>query len=258
MGISASKLSAYNAFLVGQKEAEFEPTFGLCRMSGGWNRGGFIGSDTISIAGSINWRMTYGLFENLELGLNVLSDASYGNFSLKTKVYETGAFALGAMGGMGIPLGSRAYAHSDPTIDDVSNYAIGLIFSYALDSLTSVDFNVQYQDYFREVYQTFVSDPGPFPGPPQVFRRRMTGSTIYLNADVGCYVVDDEIQLVLGAGYQTSVIDDFWTANLFLESGISMELSNNFDVVLGVTQSIWGQNSQRTTAIGLSFTTFWN
>ena len=263
MGISASKLSAFNTFPVPHKVAEFEPTFGLNRSSGLWNRGGFIGSDTISVAGSINWRLTYGLLEDLELGLNVLSDASYGNFSVKAKIYEQGDLSLGAMAGVGMPLGNRTYAHSDPTINDVSNYVAGLIVSYNMDTLTSVDFNVQYQDYFRDVVESVIIDAGPFSS-PQEFKRRLTGSTIFINADVGSYVIDDKIQLLLGGGYQSTVIDnlgglsDYWTTNLFLEGGVSVEVAEHFIIVLGIAHSIWGKNSQKTTSIGLAFTTIWD
>lgn len=256
LGISASKLSAYNTFTVAPKQVEFEPTFGVSRNSGAWDRFVFSGSDTISLAGSINWRMTYGLTERLEFGLNVLSDASYGNFSLKSLLFEDGDFSLGAMVGVGMPWADRTYAHSDPTIDDVSSYAAGLIASFTLDSLSSIDLNVTYQDYFRDVTET-TSFMNPVGG-VEFFTQQLTGSTFFVNADVGTYVIHERIQLVAGAGYQTSVIDDFWQANLFLESGISVETAENFHVVLAATQSIWGRNSEKSTSVCLSFTTLWD
>jgi len=258
-GISATKLSAINAFPVPQRVAEFEPTFGLCRTSGGWGERGFRGSDTISVSGNINWRLSYGLLDNFEIGFNVLSDASFGNFTMKSKVLERGDFALGIMGGLGMPLGERTYAHSDPSIDDVSNYGIGLAMSYEMDSLASVDFSVQYQDYFRDVFQTTIIDPipGPFPMPVQTRTDRLTGSTFFLNADMGSYVIADGLLTVLGVGYQSSVIDDLWSANLFFEAGVSLEFISSYAVVLAMTHSVWGRNSEKTTMVGLSFTTVW-
>lgn len=258
-GISASKLSAINAFPMPQRVAEFEPTFGLCRTSGGWDEGGFMGSDTISVSGNINWRLSYGLLDNFEIGFNVLSDASFGNFTMKSKVLERGDFALGVIGGLGMPLGDRTYAHSDPSINDVSNYGLGLAMSYEMDSLTSVDFSVQYQDYFRDVFQTTIIDPipGPFPFPMQIRTDRLTGSTIFLNADMGSYVIADSMLTVLGVGYQSTVIDEFWSANLFLEAGVSLEFISSYAVVLAMTHSVWGRNSGKTTMVGLSFTTVW-
>lgn len=249
MGASATKLTAFHASILPKHEAEFEPTFGYIRSTGGWDDKEYISSDTINIAGSINWRLSYSLFENLELGFNVLSDASFANFALKTNLLEDHKFSLGAIAGLGLPMGSSTFDKEDPSLDDVSSYAFGILLSYAFDSLTSLDFNVQYQDYFKEVYN---SDP------LTMQNETLTNSTMFVNADLGTYKLHDKVQMIIGAGYQSTLNSDNISANLFLESGVAFEFKDSYAVTLAIAQTAWGRNAQNSTAYCVAFTTLWN
>ena len=150
---------------------------------------------------------------------------------------------------MGVPLGNRSFSNLAPGIDDVSNYTVGLMIAYELDTLNSIDFNFQVTDFFRDAFT-----PGNNITDPQ----RLTGTTYNFNIEYGTYQVVDKIQLMTGLGYFTTTIDDFWEAALFAIGGVAFELYNDYVLVFGATYTLLGKNQPRTLGLGFSFTTVWD
>jgi len=227
-GLSASKLTAFFVTTVEPGSAEFEPTYSSTYSKES-------DSDIIEVASQINWRMTIGLFEDLELGLNFPSDMSLGSVAMKAALVKKKSYQLGAFGGVNLPLGNRAYAHSFPTVDDIGTYGLGVVGTFDLDSLNSVDINVHFTDYFRTA--------------------DLTSRTYFINLDYGTYSLSDEILLTAGAGYQTSV--DYWNANLFLEYGVALEWNPKFAILFAGFNSIWTKGTPSTHGFNIAFTTFW-
>lgn len=256
-GIAGTKLVTFNTVPLPNKTTEFEPTYNVSRSSGFWNDSGFIGEDTIAIASNLSWRITYGLSDKVELGMNYQSDVAFGNFDFKAQIKDGDLFKLGVMAGLGVPLGNRTYAHSNPSIDDVSNFSVGLIASYDIDTITSIDVNMQMTDYFRDAFETRII-PSPFPSmPDQIITTRQTGTTYNIAAEVGSYFLADGVQLVGGGGYYTTDIDGLWEAGLYGIGGIIFELYDRYVLNFGATYMVYGINQPRTLGLGFSFTTIW-
>lgn len=257
-GIGGTKLNTFNTVPLLKKTAEFEPTYNVSRSSGFWNRGGFIGEDTITLASNLSWRITYGLSEKVELGMNYQSDVAFGNFDFKVQVKDGELFKLGVMGGLGVPLGNRSFANSNPSIDDVSNFSLGAIASYDIDTITSIDVNFQMTDYFRDAFEVRVI-PSPSPSiPDQTIRTRQTGTTYNIAAEVGSYFLYDGVQLVSGAGYYSTDIDGRWEAGLFGIGGVIFEVYDRYVLNFGATYTVLGKNQPRTIGLAFSFTTIWD
>jgi len=237
-GLSASKLSTLNVTCVAKHQAEFEPTF-----SSSYTKQNVAGlGETLTVSSSLNWRITLGLLDKLELGLNFPSDVSTGSLSLKAEVYNKGALQLGVMGGITSPLDNRTYLPSRRTINDVTTYGLGIIGSIAIDSVTSIDLNVQLADYFGEVpFNPITGDDA-------------TSQSFYFNANVGTYVTD-KILLLAGGGYQT--FQDYWNANLFVEYGFALEWNPRYIFVVSGFNSVWTNNTLKSSGFNLSFTTLW-
>ena len=250
-GIAGLKIVTFHPDPIPKKTVEFEPTFNVSRSSGFFDRSSFTGSDTIEIESNLSWRLTYGLSDRIEVGMNFQSDVVFGNFDFKVKLNDSDKLRFGAVGGLGVPLGNRSFSFSNPSIDDVSNYTLGIIGTYETDSLTSIDFNFLVTDYFRDVFE--ISDM-PMPG----IRQRLTGTTLNMSAEVGSYFLAENILLVGGLGYFTTAIDNFWEAGLFGVSGVAIEIYNNYVFTFGATYTLHGINQPRTLALGFSFTTIWD
>lgn len=253
-GVSGTKFNALTVAPIPTKTVEFEPTYNVNRSSGKWLRSEFRGSDTIEVNANVSWRLTYGLNAAMELGMNIQSDLTFANFDFKSRVLSLDALELGVMGGVGVPLGNRRYAHSDPSIDDVSRFNVGLIASYALDSLTSFDLNLQMQDYFRDVIDVMIQPPTQYPILLPPIKTRLTGTTWFVNAEMGTYALHESIQLVLGAGYYSSVIDGAWTAGLTSAAAVALEMYDNYVMLFGANYAVWGFNQPKTLGMGFSFT----
>ncbi len=250
-GISGLKIVTFHPDPIPKKTVEFEPTYNVSRSSGFFDRNNFTGSDTINIESNLSWRLTYGLSDRIEVGINFQSDVALGNFDFKIKLNEGDKLRFGAVGGLGVPLGNRSFAFSNPGIDDVTNYTLGLIGTYEIDSISSVDFNFLVTDFFRDVYETSAL---PIPNPTQ----RLTGTTYNMNAEIGSYFLDEGILLVGGLGYYTTAIDELWEAGLYGVVGVAIEIYNNYVFTLGATYTVYGINQPRTLALGFSFTTIWD
>jgi len=258
-GVAGTKLYTLNTVPIPTRTLEFEPTFNVFRSNGSWTRNSFVDSDTVEISSNLSWRMAYGLSEKIELGANFQSDTELANFDLKYQIADRGAIKFGAVGGFTFPLGNRTYSKDNPSIDDVSNYYVGLVASFDLDSISSIDLNFQMVDYFRDVYEAAPASPNPFPTPiPNPLDPvRLTGTTYFLNAELGSYFLHDGIQTIAGAGYYTTTLDDRWEAAFYPALAIAFEMYENYVIVLGGSYNIWGKNQPQTLSLALTLTTIW-
>lgn len=237
-GISASKLNTINAEPISKGALELEPTFSSSRSSAVWGVDGLDELGNTSVSSSICWRVTHGISDGIEVGLSIPSDFSSGSLGLKTILSAKDIFSLGAMIGISTPFGNRNFNQDNRAADDLTSYGIGLIGSWIFSSVSSLDANIQYQDYFNTVGAE-------------------SPSGILYNVDYGHYIAGGKFQLFVGAGYQTASADGF-SANVFsLFPGISVETSDKYMLVLNTQHDLFGKNAEKTIGLNLAVTTMW-
>ena len=110
------------------------------------------------------------------------------------------------------------------------------------------------QDYFRDVIDVMIQPPTQFPILLPPIKTRLTGTTWFVNAEMGTYALHESIQLVLGAGYYSSVIDGAWTAGLTSAAAVALEMYDNYVMLFGANYAVWGFNQPKTLGMGFSFT----
>ncbi len=238
-GISGSKISAFSYDPI--PNLEFEPTFNITRSNTFWdeNSDRFEDLDSITIASSLCWRITYGFMENLEVGFSVPSDFSTGGLGIKAYLYGGDIFHLSAMAGTNIALGNRTYDKNNPSPDDLSSFGLGLVGSLVFNEKQSIDINFQTQDYFKNDVK----------GIPT--------SAYFFNADYGIRRLNDNLLLILGSGFQYYKTENIEQSKWTLYPGISIEFAKNYLIVINTSFDFAGKNIEKQSGFSLSLTTIW-
>lgn len=222
-GPSASKITSFNVIPVPAQEAELEPTWNYSRNVGSQ------GSDSINISTSVNWRMTYGLFEGAEVGLSTPSNFSSLCMGYKQRIYKEDKLAMAAMAGMGLNFQNGLVASEDNVL---SYYAVGMIAAYDINPKNSIDANVQ---VYKNIGGTW---------------------NMQASADLGSYVIGEKFQLIFGASYNYSSISEV----VAIYPGFAIEAADDFILVLAPAITLSGADANglsQTFGIGLSFTSCW-
>lgn len=236
-GISASKISAFNYIPVPFKTVEFEPTTNLFRSNSIFdNDGNTISLDTTSVSSSLNWRITYGLTENVEVGLTFPSNMQGGNASIKGYLWGKGIFHLGAMAGIYFPWGNRSFDQNNPTSNDIGNYGLGLITSLEWNDRNSTDINIQFQNNFKDHDQ-------------------LPTNSYFINVDHGWYSKDGKVLWILGSGYQYGEVNEQVQSKFTLYPGFAWEYPETFLIVIATSFDLFGKNTNKNIGFGMSLTT---
>lgn len=240
-GISGSKISAFSYDPIPKHKVEFEPTFNITRDNKFWNEDSeLMDLDSFVVSSSLCWRITYGLSDNIEVGLSVPSNVSNGSLGIKAYLYGGDVFNLTAMAGTNIALGNRVYDKDNPSIDDLSNYGLGLVGSLVFDEKRSIDINFQIQDYFK-------NDVDEVPT-----------SSYFFNADYGGRALNENLLFILGSGYQFYKTDELTQSKWTLYPGISIEYAKNYLIVINTSFDLTGKNMEKQFGFSLSLTTIWD
>lgn len=239
-GISGSKISSYTVDVVNHHKVEFEPTFCHFESSKRWNNNAKL-SDLSANADSIKWitglnfRITYGLMNKLELGIDFSSDLQLTRIGTRYVFYDKKKTGLAAIAGINIPMGNKTVSKSARFSNTIANAGGGLVFTWYIHTDFSVDVNAQ---YFRFIKKTI--DGGT--------------NNWYLNCDFGYYILERQLQLVAGFGYQFSKYGAFNTQVFTLYPGITVETGKKYIIVLSAGVDACGKNADKNIGAALALT----
>lgn len=236
-GISASKITAFNYIPVAFKTAEFEPTINLSSTDSYFdNDGNSFSTDSLTVNSFLSWRITYGIFENVEVGLNFPANMQGGNTSIKAYLFGDDLFHLAAMAGLYFPWGNRTYDQNNPSANDIGNYGLGLIGSLEWDDRNSTDINFQFQNNFQDHDQ-------------------LPTNSYFVNIDHSLYSKNGKMLWILGSGYQYAKVNNQVQSKFTLYPGFAIELPETFLIVIATSFDIAGKNNSKNIGFGLSLTT---
>ncbi len=237
-GISDSKVGAISADVVPVGVLEFGPSFSTSRTASEWSSDGLNKMDKTSTSSSVNWGLTFGLAKSIEIGVSMPADFSSASWGLKSTLITKDVFSFAAMVGVTMPFGNRTFDPDNRSIDDLSLYGIGLITSWNFTEQSSVDFSIQYQDYFKSIG---AESPGG----------------LFINLDYGHYVADGKLLLILGTGYQQTDNMNLATHVFSVSPGISIEYSDKYLILLNTQHDLLGKNISKSVGFNIGLTTVW-
>lgn len=239
-GISGSKISSYTVDVVNHHQVEFEPLFYHFESSGRWNNNAKLSdfsanADSIKWITGLNFRITYGLMDKLELGIDFSSDMQLTRIGARYVFYDKEKTGLAAIAGINIPMGNKTVSKSVRFSNTIAKAGGGLVFTGYILPDFSVDVNAQ---YFRFIKKTI--DDGT--------------NSWYFNSDFGYYLLERQLQLVAGFGYQFSKYGAFNSQVFTLYPGITVETGKKYIIVLSAGVDAWGKNADKNIGAALALT----
>ena len=240
-GISGSKLRSYCVDVVDHHKVELEPSLYYGQSRRHWNDESDL-EDTFSTADSINrfsgiaMRITYGLFDKLEVGMAVPLDMKTGYFGMRYVLLQKKSYGLAAIAGFNVPMGQGTYKRGYRSEDDAMQLGLGGVFSYQKGENFSLDYNLEYDNFLSETVST-------------------KKGTVYTSVDVGYYFFNHQLQLIGSVGYEYSDMGNGLNQNrLTLYPGVTIETGKHYIIVLAAPFDVYGRNVNKTAGFAMALT----
>lgn len=239
-GVSNSKLASLNAGVIDHHIVEFEPTVTHMVSHKTWNNEGKLqdlygSSDSVFKSTGLGFRFTYGLWGKLEIGGSISTDLAMTNLGMKYNFWGNDKMDIATVVGANIPLGNKTIDKTRRLSDNLTSMGGGFIYSAYFNEKFSLDAAAQYM-FFAE--KTDDNHKGSF----------------YLNTDVGYFVFDNTLQLIVGAGYQNSSFDQINSNTVSIYPGITVETGKRYVLILQAPFDIAGKNSRKSFGASFSLT----
>lgn len=239
-GISGSKLSAVCVDVVDNKKVEFEPSISYSSSKYFWDNSGtrnniYKSTDSTNHSTELIFRITYGLWNKLEVGGSISTELLVSSLGLRYVIVQNKKFGFAAITGANIPLGNKPSDKSIKTSQNTISAGQGIVISYQFNENLSLDFNAQGQSFLNETEE------------------KHKGS-YFFNTEVGNYLFDHQLQLIVGFGYQYSRLENFSSNLLTIYPGLTVETGKNYILVLGFPFDIYGKNADKSLGINFALT----
>lgn len=240
-GLAASKLGTLCTSTVQSGAIEFEPFFGYTKSNHVFDENGnrqllFATSDSTMIFSNIGFRFSYGVMENLEIGVTAPVDISELRFGAKYKLPFEGKLTAGLLAGYNAIIGNQIYVRQHAAHEVSPSIMGGIVMTYELTEKLSVDFDAQYQKHTQK--NTLGHSQG-----------------FYINTDIGYYLLE-KVNFIMGLNYTFQAYEDHNDNShlLTLNTGIAIEKAEHFILVLNAPFDLFGKNEYQTHGFGLALT----
>ncbi len=239
-GISNSKVFVISPDVVGNKLLEFEPAFLYSYSDNYWNGS----SETTSINGNksnrissvdFGMRLTYGAFENFEIGTVIPTDMSAVSLGAKYKFFSNDRFDFA--GFLGINFYNDTFMAFDKDAEGVNpiESGLGIVGKYNFNENLSVDLDAQYLSNIIRGEDTH-------------------NGNLFINSELGYYAGD--YQFCAGFNYYNSLYETEEQGRelLSLMLGGTVETAEDFVIIWGVPYDLYGKNIEQSLGFTLAFT----
>lgn len=239
-GISGSKISSNTVDPVNHKELEFEPLFFHYQSSRFWNDSGELeelapDGDSIRWVTGLNYRITYGIQDKFEIGASYSNDLLLATLGAKYVLVNNDDRGVALIGGINFPMGNKTVSRSIRYSNTIIKTGGGIIYSEYFSPDLSLDVNLQ---YFRFIKETVDRGKG----------------NIFINADIGRYFFERQVQAIVGLGYQRSTYDQFIAEIFTVYPGFTIETGKNFIIVANGSFDLKGANAFKNIGVSLALT----
>ncbi|MBE0649877.1 MAG: hypothetical protein IH595_03445 [Bacteroidales bacterium] len=243
-GISASKLTTFNAYTISLHHLEVEPSISWMSSQSAFNDHGkrhfySANHDSLITSRTLFFRGTYSPFKNLEIGTLITSDLSSLSFGVKYLFFDNKKLAAsfiygGNWSGLYSPVLKPGFVPGPET--RVSSYAGGFALTRQFSENLSWDSDLQYQNSFSGG-RSFQND-------------------YFVDSELGYYVFNHQLQLVGGFAYhyQNTKTAGQEAYSLIFNPGVTIETGKSYLIVLYAPIPLIGKNSAIYHGINLAFT----
>lgn len=243
-GLSNSKLGSYCAGVIGDKTVEFEPSFYYFESKKNWDDDGnlediFGSADSSRHNTGLGFRITYGLWDRLEIGTNISTDLEMSSWGARFLIYSKKKIGVAVIAGANIPFGNKVVSNSVRLADNITSVGGGGVFTAKFSENFSIDASAQYMAFIKT---TNDNHHGSF----------------YFNTDIGYYVFKHQLQIIAGLGYQQSNYDQFTSSVFTINPGVTVETGKNYVIVINAPFDIYGRNAIKNAGILLALTLTFN
>lgn len=238
-GLSGSKLVSLCVDVVDHHKLEFEPLVGFSSTNQFWNSSGklkrsFSTLDSVSYSSELSFRITYGLFNSMEIGVAFPADGSYSNWGIRYILADNDAISFAIIAGLNIPTSNDVHNSKIYTENNTNQYGIGGVSTAEINENFSVDATIQY-NYYSNTLENSLS------------------SLFSISTDAGHYFYDKQLQVIAAINYQKYNSD--LGAYLFtFTPGVTVETGDSYIIILYSSFDIMGENIEKSNTVGLGLT----
>lgn len=159
-GISNSKVVVPGTETVGVRDFEFEPAFETFSSNSAWDGDGNLSKfDNTSTESGHGFRFTTGLKKDLEVGIILPSDVSSLNFGLKWLFWRRSELSAALQTGLNFDAANGKFPNEERGGKVLGG---GLVFTYEPDGNYSVDSDISFSFYSKEIDGQSVGHSGTF------------------------------------------------------------------------------------------------
>jgi hypothetical protein len=237
-GVSGSKLGSFCADVVDHKRLEFEPGLYSLWSNSYWDSNKdqhsyFASPDSFLVDKGMYIRLTYGLWDKLEIGGAICNDLVSWNLGAKYLFLRKKSIEVAALAGLNAPISFKGL-NKNSSSEMLTTYGAGLISTIQLTEGLSMDFTAQYLLPMGE---------------PQWKQN----SEQYYHVDFGYYVNNNQLQLIAGVNYSRSHSNAVLSEMISTCHGCTIE-NDKYILVVCINRDVLGRNTDKKTGGLLALT----
>ncbi|HEX2868142.1 MAG TPA: transporter [Ignavibacteriales bacterium] len=232
-GISGSKLLVPDAEPVEKGKFEFEPTLSVFSYSKEFDSLGKQKSlNGHNSASSLDFRITLGAMEGLEVGTSFCTDMQEILLGSKAVLFTGDKTAMALLAGVTLPAGNRSVGDTLNNPPSIYSFSLGAAASNKISDKSSLDLFFSYSRYENN---------------PQY------SNALNFGASFGFWSLDNLQAIVEMDGY-SAFSSTLYSSKISLVPGFTYTFSEKLILVLGDQIDLWGKNDFKGSSIFSSFT----
>ncbi len=227
-GIAGTKINSFNGLAISKGALEFEPTLTHSRSNGQWDDNGDYSKnqDLTTLNTQLQWRFSYGIFENIGVGATIDNQLSYASIGARYSAFDKEKWSLSLLTGANTSLGNSIF----PSDIFKVQWAMGFGSTFIINGQSDVDFS-----YLITTGNNNISI-GHFPTIEYGYRTKKN------------------IVWIAGVGYQYTNVFQSSQSKWTFYPGVSIESANNFVLVLSIPIDYLGRNMAKTRTVNMTIT----
>lgn len=231
-GLSASKLGTYNSEPVAKSSLEFEPSLLI-----NFQKSKLINSENETVSNrnsEFGFRLTYGIYKNIEIGAFIPSDLHSVSIAIKTKFYENKYLKSSIFTGTNLKTNPEVNYFVRDCYHNTDNYGLGLALSILENKKFSADVNYQLSKTLKTTIDNHVINH-------------------ISSVDLG-YNIFEKIHLVTSYLYSNNRFENNIEKCQVVNFGLTYESDNKFIIVLNSPIEILPNDKKYNYGIGFAIT----
>jgi hypothetical protein len=232
-GISGSKLCAPHSSTLDKGSFEFEPALSVFSSNSNFNAdGAIINYNSNNIQSDLLFRITLGLWNNIEFGAAFSSSMEEIFIGSKINVIQNDKFGIALLAGGSLPAGNHTESDLAKEYTPIHTYSIGSTVSNYLSDALSIDTYLSYSKYNGSIeFDHFLN----------------------YGSGVGYYLASN-FQIVVEVSGSHAFNRKLYSRKLSVIPGFTYDFSDHMGFAFGIQKDFAGINELKSTGYFSAFT----